>query len=48
MPWTRNQTKQLRTRQDEIEDLRNEEQKERLGEMCLDPNDGERHSRDVA
>ena len=48
MPRTWHQPKELRAREDEVEDLREEEQEERLAEVRLDPDDGERHARDVA
>ena len=48
MPRTRHQPKELRARQDKVEDLREEEQEERLAEVRLDPDDSECHARDVA
>ena len=40
--------KELRNWEDEVEDLRYEEQKHRLAEVAEDSNNGERHSGKVA
>lgn len=48
MPWARHYAEQLGTRQDEIEYLRDEEQDERFGEMSLEGNGCECHTREVA
>lgn len=48
MPGTRYQPEKLRTREQEVEYLRDEEQQERLGEVGLDADHRKRHARDVA
>ena len=48
MSRTRNEPEELWAREHEVEDLREEEEQERLAEVRLDPDDGERHARDVA
>lgn len=48
MPRTRHKTEELWTREDEVEDLRDEEQQKCLGEMRLDPHNSECHPRDIA
>lgn len=48
MPWAWHKTEQLRTREDKIEYLRQEEQEQRLGEMRLNSHNRERHPCDIA
>lgn len=42
------EVEQLRAGQEEVEDLRDEQQHERLAEMAQDSDDGEHHAREVA
>ena len=48
MTRTRDEAEQLRARQDEVEDLRKEEEQERLGEVRLNADDGESHAGEIA
>lgn len=48
MPWTGNNSKYLRSTQNEVEDLGDEEQKKGLAEVTEDADHGERHAGEVA
>ena len=48
MPRAWDQAEQLGARQDEIENLRQEEQEKCLGEVCLDADDRESHAGHIA
>lgn len=48
MSWTRYKAKQLRTGEQEVEDLRDKEQQKCLREMGLNPNDRKRHASQIA
>jgi hypothetical protein len=48
MSWAVDQSKKLRTRQDEVEYLRDEEEDQCLGEMPLYGYSGESHTSKVA
>ena len=48
VPRTRDHAKQLRGRIDEVEDLRHEEQEERLAEVAHNADDGEDHACEIA
>lgn len=48
VPRARHQLEELRDAVEEVEDLRNQEEHERLGEVAEDANGGEHHPREVA
>lgn len=48
MPWTIHEPKNLRRRQNKVEDLRHKEEEQRLGEVSEDADDGERHASEIA
>lgn len=48
MPWAWDDTEELRAREEEVEDLRDEEEEDRLAEMPEYAHDRESHSAEVA
>lgn len=48
MPWTRYQAEQLWAGEDEVDDLRNEEEEQGLAEMAEYANDSKCHATEIA
>ena len=48
MPWAVDDTKKLRERKEEVDQLRDEEEHQSLGEVTKDTNDCESHTSTVA
>ena len=48
MAWARNQTEELGTTQQKVENLRNEEEQQGLGEMAKNPDNSKCHPTNVA
>ena len=48
MAWTWDKSEQLRTRKEKVEDLGEEKQQQRFGEVSLNPDDGEGHPGQIA